>query len=110
MNRPRLHSEWEWCLFSNGYGQLIGEDIAEARDWLAAHPDYAGKIDGDWDTGGPRDHFDATEIFFPDADEADASIPDLRPANNDLRPGTIAQRQLMSELFEGIANTMKRSA
>lgn len=68
MALPRMHDDREFCLFHNGKGQHVGSNAIEVRDWLDAHPDYIGGIYGDWDTGGSRDNFDATEMFF-DCDE-----------------------------------------
>lgn len=81
----RMHDEREWCLFHNDLGQSVGECVLEVRGWLAEHPEYRGRIYGDWDTGGPRDNFDATAWFIPDADdeaEAPATIAEIAaPAN-----------------------------
>lgn len=78
MPLPRMHDDREWCLFHNDLGQSVGECALEVRGWLAEHPEYRGRIYGDWDLGGSRDHFDATEMFFPEeeegADEAPAKL------------------------------------
>lgn len=68
MTLPRMHSDREFCLFHNDLGQSVGECALEVRGWLAEHPEYQGRIYGDWNTGGPRDHFDATELFMPEAE------------------------------------------
>jgi hypothetical protein len=69
MALPRMHSDEEYCLFHADNGQHIGACALEVRGWLEEHPDYRGKIWGDWDLGGSRDHFEATEMFFPEEDE-----------------------------------------
>ena len=56
-------SDTEFCLFHNDRGQSVGECALEVKGWLAEHPEYQGAIYGDWDLGGPRDDFDATELF-----------------------------------------------
>jgi hypothetical protein len=71
LSAPRMHDDRECCIYSNDNGQHIGACALEVRGWLAEHPDYQGKIWGDWDLGGSRDHFEATEMFFPEPDEDD---------------------------------------
>lgn len=77
MTLPRMHDDREYCKYHNDLGQSVGECALEVRGWLAEHPEYRGRIYGDWDLGGSRDHFDATEMFFPEADEE----ADEAPAN-----------------------------
>ena len=69
MALPRMHDDTEYCLFHADNGQHIGACALEVRGWLEEHPEYRGKIWGDWDLGGSRDHFDASEMFFPEEEE-----------------------------------------
>jgi hypothetical protein len=71
LSAPRMHSDEEYCLYHNDNGQHIGACALEVRGWLEEHPDYRGKIWGDWDTGGTFDHFEATAMFFPEEEEDD---------------------------------------
>ena len=64
MALPRMHDDREYCLYHNDLGQSVGECALEVRGWIADHPEYQGRIWGDWNTGGSRDQFDATEMFF----------------------------------------------
>lgn len=75
---PRMHNDREYCLYHNDNGQHIGACALEVRGWLEEHPDYCGRIWGDWDLGGSRDHFDATELFF--GEEADEQPTKLTSA------------------------------
>lgn len=93
MTLPRMHDEREWCLFHNDLGQSVGECALEVRGWLAEHPEYQGRIYGDWDTGGPRDDFDATELFetllaenAKRREKLDATLTDLARGDKDFRP------------------------
>lgn len=94
MTLPRMHDEREWCLFHNDLGQSVGECALEVRGWLAEHPEYSGRIYGDFDTGGLRDHFDATELFFPDADDAETVAEPGVSGNGNLTFDTATNRFL----------------
>ncbi len=83
-----------FCEYSaEGFG-VIGLRVSEANDWLAEHPGYAGRIWGDWLDGSPRAQFDATEMFFPEPDEALCNtaeiLANLAVEHNENRVGNTA--------------------
>lgn len=53
--------------FYNGNGTVIGHESCEVTDWIAAHPEYQGRIWIDW-LDGSRDT-EVTDIFYPEPDE-----------------------------------------
>ena len=81
---------WVYCEYSaEGFG-VIGYNVSEANDWLAAHPEYRGPIHGDWLDGSPRAQFDATELFFPEPNDGfvklDATLAQIEREINTVDP------------------------
>lgn len=102
---PRMHSDREFCLFSNDLGQSVGECALEVRGWLADHPEYRGHIYGDWNIGSSRDHFDATTLFFPEDDDDEPDVgpepltaSDAMSAVNLLDAMTARRRRTLADL------------
>ena len=103
---PRFHSDTEWCLFSTGDGRDIGSNALEARGWLAEHPEYTGRVYGDWDTGGPRDHFDATEMFRPEAEEDAETLAEPGVSDN----GNLQIHTATNRFLDAITKPYRRVA
>lgn len=106
MSLPRMHDEREYCLYHNDLGQSVGECALEVRGWLAEHPEYQGRIYGDWDTGGPRDHFDATEMFMPEAEEHAETVAEPGVSGN----GNLTLDTATNRFLDAITKPYRRVA
>ena len=110
MTLPRMHDDREFCKYHNDLGQSVGECALEVRGWLAEHPEYSGRIFGDWDTGGPRDQFDASELFYPERyEDAEAveTIAETPVSAKDFRPVPTTIDEATTRLCDDIIRTRR---